>query len=354
MLTSEKKKFRVAITADFYSSDGSLLFRDIGLSQFSDHPQIEPVPLKEFLPQVGGDQLRGFQGLITGNAGVTASSLANTEDLLAIARFGVGYDDIDVPACTEADVLFFTAPGSVDYSMAEATVGWLIALSHQLRAKDLLVRQGRWDLEPYHMGCELRDHVFGSVGFGGIARAVVRILRCFDMKQPIAYDPYVSPSEIEANGVKPVSLEELMSQADFISIHCPLNPQTRNLIRKELLNRMKLEAFLVNTARGGIVNEDDLFEVLANRRIAGAGLDVFVGEPFDKPHRFAQLDNVLLAPHSIGHTHEAFRDIGAAVCRGMVELAYGRKPAKGPINPQVFDRPGFRSKWERVRLTNPR
>jgi phosphoglycerate dehydrogenase-like enzyme len=350
MLSSSEKRFRVAITADFYSSDGSLRFRDIGLSQFSAHPQIEHLALKEFRPQVGNDQLRGFQGLITGNAGVTANSLTNTQDLLAIARFGVGYDDIDVGACTEADVVFLTAPGSVDYSMAEATVGWMIALSHHVRTKDRLVREGRWDLEPNYMGCELRDRVFGSVGFGGIARATVRLLRCFGMKQAIAYDPYVKAADIESNGVQPVSLEELMTRADFVSIHCPLNKQTRNLITKDQLSLMKPEAYLINTARGGIVNEDDLFEVLLNHRIAGAALDVFVGEPFNQPHRFGQLENVLLAPHSIGHTHEAFRDIGAATCHAMVELAYGRKPSKGVINPEVFDRPGFRAKWERVRL----
>ncbi len=351
MCSSIVKKFRVGLTADFFSPDGSLQFRDIGLPVFSDHSQIEHLSLQEFRPQVGNYQLSGLQGLITMNASITADSVSKAQDLLAIARFGVGYDDIDVRACTEADVAFFTMPGAVDRSMAEATVGWMIALSHHVRIKDRLVREGRWDLVPSYMGCELRDRVFGSVGFGGIARATVRLLQNFSMKQPVAYDPYVKPAEIESHGVKPVNLEELMTQADFVSIHCPLNNQTRDLITKARLSFMKPEAYLINTARGGIVNEDDLFDVLLNQRIAGAALDCFVGEPFSRPHRFGQLENVLLAPHAIGLTHEIFRDIGTAACQGMIELAYGRKPARGVINPEVFDRPSFQAKWERIQLT---
>ena len=114
---------------------------------------------------------------------------------------------------------------------------------------------------------------------------------------------------------------------------------------------MKPEAYLINTARGGIVNEDALYDALKARRIAGAALDVFVGEPFDKPHRFGELDNVLLAPHAVGWTHELFRDIGRASCKGMVDLAEGRRP-RSVINPEVFERPGFQQKWKRLRLSS--
>lgn len=350
MHSPNHQRFRVALTADFFSSDGSLKFRDVGSSLFNDDPQIEWIGLKEYHGQLRNHQLDGIHGLITMTAGITADSLACAETPLAIARFGVGYDDIDVHACTEADVVFLTTPGAVDRSMAEATVGWILALGHQIRNKDQLVRRGRWDSWPDFMGCELRDRTFGSIGFGGIARAVVRLLDGFGMKQPLAYDPYVDPSEIESYGVKSVNLNDLMSQAEFVSIHCPLNSETRNLITKAQLSLMKREAFLINTARGGIVNENDLFETLSNKRIAGAAIDCFVGEPFCEPHRFSQLENVLLAPHAIGLTHEIFRDIGSAACQGIIELAHGRKPAKGVINPEVFDRPRFQAKWARLQV----
>lgn len=352
MVTLKRQRFRVGLTADFFSSDGLPAFRDVGLSVFKDHPQMEYAGLKEFRSPIGPDQLQGLQGIITMNSGVAAGSLANTQDLLAIARFGVGYDDIDVQACTREGVIFLTTPGAVDRSMAEATVGWMIALSHHVRIKDQLVREGRWEQAQNYMGCELRDRVFGAVGFGGTARATVALLRCFGMKQPIAYDPYLKPQDFEGCGVHPVRLEELMAQADFVSIHCPLTDQTRNLIGKTQLNLMKPDAYVINTARGGIVNEEDLFDALSQRRIAGAALDCFVGEPCRKPHKFGQLENVLLAPHAIGLTYELFRDIGVAACQAMVDLAHGQTPARGIINPEVLDDPVFRAKWQRLQLTD--
>jgi D-3-phosphoglycerate dehydrogenase len=213
------------------------------------------------------------------------------------------------------------------------------------------VRRGEWNLAPRYVGVELRDRVFGSVGFGGIARATIELLRGFGMSQPIAFDPFVDPGLAQQLGVRMVSLEELMQQADFVSIHCPLNSHTRNLVGQRELAMMKSTSFLINTARGGIVNEDALFQALEQSCIAGAALDVFVGEPFDKPHRFGVLDNVLLAPHAVGLTHEILRDMGRVSCSGIVAIASGRRP-NHVINPEVFDRSGFKQKWKRLQLSN--
>ena len=140
----------------------------------------------------------------------------------------------------------------------------------------------------------------------------------------------------------------LMRRADFVSVHCPLNDQTRDLIGRPELELMKASAFLINTARGGIVNEDALFDVLEQRRIAGAALDCFVGEPVTSPHRFGTLDNVQLSPHCICWTDEFFRDAGTTAFQSMVSLSFGRPP-HGMINPEVLERPGFAKKWERWR-----
>lgn len=348
-MNSKDGQYRVAFTADFFNSMGKSRYRDVGMSIFDQEPRIQIVPLSEFHPVIRPQQLLGIHAVVVMDVGVDANSVSDSRDLVAIARFGVGYNDIDVQACTAADVVFFTAAGGVDRSMAEATVGWMIALSHHFRTKDLLVRSGQWNLAPQYVGYELRDHTFGSVGMGGIARATIKLLQGFGMAQSIAYDPYIDTTVANELGVRMVSLEELMREADFVSIHCPLNDKTRNLIGGKELALMKPEAFLLNTARGGIVNEDALFNMLRERRIAGAALDVFVDEPFDKPHRFASLDNVLLAPHSIGHTHEIFRDMGQVACQGVLDVATGQHP-QHVINPEVLEKRSFQDKWRRLRL----
>ena len=199
------------------------------------------------------------------------------------------------------------------------------------------------------MGRELRERTLGVIGLGGIGRKLVELLAGFGMKPPIAFDPFLDAQAAERAGVRLVGLDELMSTADFVSIHCPLNEKTRNLFGARELALMKRDAYLINTARGGIVNEEALFEVLSAGRIAGAGLDCFVGEPLPAPPPFARLENVLLAPHSIAWTTEMFRDMGRAACQAMVEWSQGRQP-RGVVNAAVLERPGFQEKWARVRL----
>ena len=340
--------FNVALTADFNDSHGQPKYRDIGLGVFDNAPRIAVSPFGEHHAEIQPEQLAGVNGVIVLTPRVTAHSLSAAADLLAIGRFGVGYDSVDVAACTAADVALFITAGAVDRPVAEATVGWMLALTHHLRTKDRLVREARWNERSQYMGCELRERTLGVIGFGGIGRSVVTLLAGFGMNPPLVFDPFTPAEVVEQHGAKRVSLDELLSQADFVSLHCPLNEQTRNLIGVRELALMKPDAYLINTARGGIVNEDALFEVLASRRIAGAALDCFVDEPLTKPSRFAEFDSVLLAPHCIAWTDELFRDIGRAACQGMIDLSAGRQP-RGVVNPAIFDRPGFLTKWARLR-----
>ncbi len=344
---SEDLPFRVALTGDFYDDEGRLKYRDIGLDLLELANGIELSRFATHQPEIEPDQLTGIHGAIVLSSRVTAHSLSDSANLLAIGRFGVGYDNVDVGACTAADVVLFITAGAVDYSVAEATVGWMLALTHHVRIKDRLVRTGNWNERSRFMGCELRGRTLGVVGFGGIGRAVVQLLSGFGMNTPLVFDPFVSPSAMTGSGVQAASLEELMAKSDFVTLHCPLNEHTRNLIASRELSLMKPTAYLLNTARGGIVNEDDLYQALAKRQIAGAALDCFVGEPLTAPPRWAELDNVLLAPHSIAWTDELFRDIGRAACQGMLDLAQGDRP-RGVVNPAVFDRPSFRTKWQRI------
>lgn len=342
------RPFRVALTGDFFAADGSTKYLDIGLPVFDGHDHIEWSKFAEHRTPIGADQVGDVQGVIVLTPTVTADSVSRGRDLLAIGRFGVGYDAVDVAACTLADVVVFITAGAVDRSVAEATVGWMIALSHNVRMKDVLVRTGRWDDRSRYMGRELRDRTFGAIGLGGIGRATAGLLRGFGMKPSLAFDPHLDARAADEAGVRLVPLDVLLADADFVSIHCPLTEGTRGLIGARELALMKPDAYLINTARGGIVDEDALHDALATDRIAGAALDCFADEPVVRPHRFGGLDNVLLAPHCIAWTDELFRDIGRSACRGMLDLSLGKVP-RGVVNPQVLDRPGFQEKWARLR-----
>lgn len=344
--TMNTKNFNVALTADFCDAAGQLKFRDIGLSLLSAQPQIKQHFFETHRPEIGADQIGGVQAVLVLTPSVTAASVSKAEHLLVMARFGVGYDSVDVKACTAADVLVTITKGAVDHSVAEAAIGWMLALGHHLRAKDNLVRTGQWNERSKFMGQELRDHTLGVIGLGGIARKTISLLGAFGMKQPLAYDPGLNETAAAQAGARLVSLDTLLAESDFVSLHCPLTPQTRGLIGARELALMKPMAFLLNTARGGIVDEDALFAALQERRIAGAALDCFAEEPVLTPHRFGQLDNVLLAPHSIAWTDEEFREIGRSACQAIVDVSLG-KPPWAMVNPEVLDRPGFKAKWNR-------
>jgi phosphoglycerate dehydrogenase-like enzyme len=346
--TMSMGKFIVTLTADFSDRFGAPKYRDIGLALLAEQPHIEQRVFKEHRQQIGVDQIGDAQGVIVLTPTVTAESVSNAENLLVIARFGVGYDSVDVKACTAADVLVTITTGAVDRPVAEATIGWMIALSHNVRIKDRLVRTGQWDERSKYMGRELRDRTLGVIGLGGIARETIELLRGFGMNQPLAFDPFISEDMAAKAGARQVSLEELLRQADFVSVHCPLTEKTRGLLGARELALMKPDAYLLNTARGGIVDEGALYEALKNQCIAGAALDCFAQEPVTSAHLFGELENVLLAPHSIAWTGEMFRDIGRAACQVMVDLSLGAKP-RTVVNSEVFARPGFQAKWARFR-----
>lgn len=347
MTTSENPVFRIALTADFYDDHGHSKFDDPGLDILEDNSRIEVTRFSEYRSDIAPDQLKDCAGVIVLTPRVTSESLCECGELLAIGRFGVGYDSVDVAACTERNVLAMITAGAVDRPVAEATIGWMIALTHHVLAKDRLVRTGQWDNRTNYMGCELRDRTLGIIGLGGIGQKLVSMLKCFGMQQPIAFDPFVPASVLEQLGVRSVSLDELLTSADFVSVHCPLNGQTRKLIGPDEIAKMKPDSYLLNTARGGIVDEQALFDALQANRLAGAALDCFEEEPVTQPHRFGELENVILAPHSIAWTAELFRDIGRTACQSMLDLSRGKRPV-GVLNPELFERAGFRAKWSRI------
>ena len=328
--------FQVGLTRDFLTPEGEFVYQDVGLDVLKRAPNVEHRVMES------GD-VQGFDAVIAMTPKWTRESLHGADRLVALIRFGVGYEQIDLPALTEADVALFIAAGAVDHTMAESILAFMLAISHRLLQKDKLMREGRWEDRQKLMGWELRDRTLGIVGLGGIGRKLADMIKPFRMSKILAFDPQLTEAPA---GVDLVSLDRLMVDADFVSVSCPLTEKTRGLIGHREIALMKPTAALINTARGGIVDEPALIEALRTGRIAGAGLDVFSEEPAGAGHLLATLDNVVLAPHSVGWTHEFFRDIGYMACGQAVALSRGEIPP-GLVNREVLHRPGFLKKLRR-------
>ncbi|MBA62844.1 MAG: dehydrogenase [Planctomycetaceae bacterium] len=339
--------YKIRLTADFYDPQGNPRYHDFGLSVLRGTNSLEIAAFESHLPEVSSEQLQGVHGVLVLSPKISAKSLARADDLLVVSRFGVGYDSVDIEACSENDVLVTITKGAVNRSVAEATIAWMLALNHNVFQKDQLVRRGQWDERSSLMGAELRKKTLGVVGLGGIGLELVELLKAFGMNQPMAFDPYAPDSSFGAAGARNVSLDQLLSESDFVSLHCPLTQQTNNLIGRAELGLMKPTAYLLNLARGGVVDEDALYTALTERSIAGAAIDCFENEPVNTPHRFGGLENVILAPHSIAWTNELFGDIGRVACTSILDVLAGKIP-HGVVNHQITEKKSFQDKWHRV------
>ncbi len=318
--------FKVGLTRDFLTPDGALTYDDIGLNILEETDGLTYEFMKEYRSPVTAEMLQGYDAVISMAPSYKPESFKGVHDLKAICRFGVGYDMVDLKACSAANVIVTITKGAVNYSVAEAVITWMLALSHRLLEKNRLVRDGNWAQRSNYMGNELRGRTLGVVGLGGIGGTLAEMIKVFSMNQPLAFDPYADKTMAEAYGVKLVSLNYLMQHSDFISINCPLTEETFNLISEQELSLLKKNAYIINTARGGIINEDALMKILQANAIAGYATDVFTKEPPDNDHPFFKLENVILAPHSIAWTHEMFREIGIKACRQVVAIAQGKIP----------------------------
>ena len=303
--------------------------------------------LSEQVAEYRPEHLTGLDVLLTLGPRVGAASLEGIRDLCAVGRCGVGYDNVDLDACTAADVAVYITPKAVAGPMAESIVLFILALSHRLVAKDRMTRRGEWAASQMPLGIEPRDRVIGTIGLGRIARETVRLLGAFRPGQILAHDPYCDEAVARAAADELTKLNDLLQRSDYVLINCPLTPETRGLIGKDALARMKPNAYLINTARGPIVDEEALADALEGGRLAGAALDVFAVEPLsDTGHRLFQLDNVIATSHSIGWTEELFRDMVRESCAGALAIARGQAPAN-VVNRAVLNRPGFLRKLAR-------
>ena len=256
--------------------------------------------------------------------------------MLVVARIGVGYDAVEVPALTARKVPVMTAGIANSTSVAEQAFHLMIALAKKHAALDRLVRDGRWTDRHGGLPMEMSGKTVLIVGFGRIGMRQARRCLGFDMNVLI-YDPYVDAAKIAAAGCEAVTdLDTALSRVDFVSIHCPKNPETIGMFNAARLAKMKKGAFIVNTARGGIINEPDLHAALVSGHIAGAGLDVFDQEPTPPDNPLLKLNNVISSPHMAGVTVEAVAAMAVATARNILSVLDGAPNKENTINPEVY------------------
>ena len=345
----DKNAFRVGITRDFIKPDGSSDLDSIAEHLF-DSAGIAWEYIAENTPELSLSQVKDYDALLVLGTAITADTIAGNDKLAIVARFGVGYDRVDVKACTDNGVLLTIAPDGVRRPVATSILTFVLSLSHQLLIKDRLTRSGRWEDKQDYMGMGLVGRTLGLVGMGNIGKETFKLAKPFGMKH-ITYDPYVSPDEAKEVDATLVDLETLMRTADFVCICCPLTEQTRGLIDEKYIGMMKKTAYLINTARGPIVNQEALTDALQNEQIQGAGLDVFKQEPIDDGDPLLSLDNVIVTPHSICWTDECFADNGKSACKSIIAVASGKLPTY-IVNREVVENPELKQKLKRYENLN--
>ncbi|MFL5258581.1 MAG: NAD(P)-dependent oxidoreductase, partial [Hyphomicrobiales bacterium] len=283
--------FRVALSGDFKKADGSPTYPDFDLTPLKNAPGVEMDFLESANP-IRGEQLEDFDALILLAHRFSKESVPKSGRLAAVARFGVGYDTVDVEACTNAGIALVITPDGVRRPVAVSIIAFILALTGKMIIKDRLTREAAagFAKRSEHMGVGLVGRTLASLGIGNIGAELFRLAKPFDMKF-IAHDPYADKKLAAELGIELVPLEDAFGRADILSVSCPLTAETHHLVNAERLALMKPTAYVINTARGPIVDQKALTKVLEEKKIAGAGLDVLEQEPPDPDDPILKLDN---------------------------------------------------------------
>ena len=252
-------------------------------------------------------------------------------ELRLVVRFGVGFDAVDVPAATERGVLVANIPGTNEWGVADHTIGMMLNLAHGISRHDRSMRRGEWEAQ---QGVDMWQATLGIVGLGRIGRSVAMRAAGFDMRV-IAYEPDPVMEFVEEHGVELMELDRVFSEADFLTLHLPAMPETERLVDASKLALMKSTAFLVNTARGNLLDEDAVYEALQAGQIAGAGIDAWTVEPMLDERWFA-LENVVLTPHCGANTLGVWTASGAMAVDIVLKVLRDEKPDQ-LLNPEAWD-----------------
>lgn len=330
---------RIGITRDFLTTQGERSLDEVAWQRLTALPGVEV----EFLATppasaLTSDDVTRFDVLLTKRNPLSAQTLATPGlRLRLVSRSGVGFDHLDVPACTSAGVIVSTTPGAVARPVASAIMAMMLAFSHDLLARDRATRAGRWGERWNRAGMALTGRTLGVVGLGNIGCELLRLAAPWGMRH-VGYTPRFDPARHGALGVEPVDLDTLLAQSDFVALCCPLNAQTRGFIDARRLALMPAHAYLINTARGEVVDEAALVAVLAGRRIAGAGIDVYDPEPPRPDHALFALDNVIVGSHNLAYTDALNRDTNRSAVAAVCDFHGGARP-RHVLNPDVLGHP---------------
>jgi D-3-phosphoglycerate dehydrogenase / 2-oxoglutarate reductase len=281
------------------------------------NPLTRPLRSSELIPL-----LAGCDGYIAGLDEIDRAAIHSANRLRVISRYGVGVDNIDLDAARDRGIIITNTPGANAVSVAELTIAMILALARSLISASGATRRGEW---PRMSGLTMEEKTIGLLGLGAIGQQVARRLQCFDCRI-LASDPYSSTNFAARYNIQLLPTDEMARQADFLSVHIPLTNANRELINADFLRTMKPGSFLINTARGELVNEDDLTEALKSGHLRGAALDVFNAEPPPVDHPLLHMQQVIVTPHCGAHTDGAIRQMGRMSIHDCLAVLRGEEP----------------------------
>lgn len=340
-MPDDRSTFLIGVERGTRTPDGSFVFAPYDLSPL-EVDGIRWAFLAEDARPLTPGLLEGLDGLYHYSAPVTEGSLDGVDRLVLLARHGVGLDFVDLQACTRRGIAVTITPQGTTRPMASAAVALVLACSHRLHERDRTLHEGDWGPGRFlPQGFGLTGRALGVIGYGRIGREVVRLMAPWEMDVLVT-----QRTPVVEEGVRQVPLETLLAESDVVVVACPLTEETRGLLDARRLGLMKPTAFLVNVARGAIVDQRALVEALREGRLAGAGLDVVDPEPLPAEDPLLDLPNVVGAPHSLGYTDQLVRGCVESACAALLSAAAGRVPAD-LANPAVVDNPLFIEKLAR-------
>ncbi len=274
-----------------------------------------------------------------------AALFAKTPELLVVSTTGAGYDTVNVGACTAAGILAVNQSGGNREAVAEHVISVMIALSKRIGETDRIMRRQANIDRNLFMGEDIHGKTLGIIGIGNVGSRIAELARGLFAMRVLAYDPYLEAEKISARGAEKVGLEELLRRSDFVSVNCPLTPETRGMIGAPQYALMQRSAYFITTARGSIHDEVALADALARKAIAGAGLDVWEQEPPALDNPLLKFDNVIVSPHVAGATRQARKNLAMMAAEQIVDILDGKRPPR-MLNPEVW--PVFAKRFERT------
>jgi len=339
-------RLRVGITRDILDAHGEPAFGRKPLALLDGAETLDWEYLPEVVPHLAPDHAAHYDAVYVNAARVPASAISRRDcRLKVVARHGVGYDSVDVPAMTAAGIVVTNTPSSMPRPVATIALTFILALAGKLMLKDRLTRSGRWHERMENMGRGLTGRTLGVIGTGRIGKELLRMARTFELNL-LATDPKVDAVELGYLGARKVDMDTLLAQSDFVVVCCLLDASTRHLVGAPQFARMRPDAYFINVARGPIVDEVALIAALQRRQFAGAALDVFEQEPVDPANPLLAMDNVIVTPHSLCWTDECFDNMATTGLTSIVDALSGRRP-QFVVNPEVLDHPRVKG-WLRA------